>query len=76
MRIVAAILLAAGLTGCASLPSAAPLVGRDPSDPAQRTSAASYAPVLGGYTPQKPVSPGSWEEQNRRMAPGADDQRQ
>jgi hypothetical protein len=66
-RIGFALLLAGSIAGCTAanpLPLAA-----DPSDPDVPVRAASYRPVLSGYTAQRPVDPKSWREQNERVAP-------
>jgi hypothetical protein len=64
-----AVLLAAALpiAGCTAPPP--PLAGADPADPAARVAAAGYRSTLSGYRSQRPVEPGSWIEQNQRVAP-------
>lgn len=67
MKIVAICISASLVAGCA-LP-AGPFYGPDPSDPRVRVPAATYRSVTSGYTSQRPAEPGSWREQNERVAP-------
>ena len=65
-------LCAAGLCLLAAACSTPPdrlAAGPGPADPNVRGSAASYRPVLSGYTSQRPVEPAPWREQNDRVAP-------
>jgi hypothetical protein len=65
---IAALLSVALLAaGCTAPPP--PLAGADPADPAARVAAAGYRSTLSGYRSQRPVEPGSWIEQNQRVAP-------
>ena len=55
------------LIGC----SAAPELGfRDASDPDQEIARSAYQPVLGEYQSRRPAEPQSWQQLNRRVAPG------
>lgn len=54
-------------SGCAAPPP--PLAGADPANPASPVAAAGYRSTLAGYRSQRPVEPGSWIEQNQRVAP-------
>ena len=67
-RVVCVALLCLAPAACLSAPEK-PFAGPDPSDPQVRVPAATYRPVLGGYTSQRPVGPAPWREQNERVAP-------
>jgi hypothetical protein len=56
------------MQGCATAPSQ-PFATTQPSDADARVPAASYRPVLSGYSSQRPVEPLPWREQNRRVTP-------
>lgn len=64
---IAALLSALFIAGCTAPPP--PLAGADPADPAARVAAVGYRSTLSGYRSQRPVEPGSWIEQNQRVAP-------
>lgn len=64
---IAALSAAFLVAGCTAPPP--PLAGADPADPAARVAAAGYRSTLSGYRSQRPVEPGSWIEQNQRVAP-------
>ncbi|ETR76224.1 hypothetical protein X566_16785 [Afipia sp. P52-10] len=55
------------IAGCAPLPP--PFIGADPIDSASPVALTSYRSGLSGYRSQRPVDPGSWIEQNQRVAP-------
>jgi hypothetical protein len=55
------------LGGC--LPTAVPLAGADPADPAARVAAVGYRSTIAPYTSLRPTAPSSWREQNERVAP-------
>jgi hypothetical protein len=55
------------LTAACAAPAAKPSV--DASDPTARVPAASYRPVLDGYSSQRPAEPAPWREQNQRVTP-------
>lgn len=61
------LLLAGSIAGC-TVANLVPLAA-DPSDPDVPVRAASYRPVLSGYTAERPVGPKPWREQNERVAP-------
>ena len=61
------------LQGCAGTP-AAPVTSRDPVDPGARTKPVAYRSVIGPYASQRPTDPGTWREQNERVAPSPADQ--
>lgn len=67
---LAAVALAAGLSACVATPSAL-LGGVDPSDPSSPVPTTGYRSTLGSYVSQRPVEPGSWREQNERVAPSS-----
>lgn len=64
---LAAIAVSALIAGCTA--RSAPMVGADPSDPNVKTPPIGYSSTLGPYTSRRPVGPGSWREQNERVAP-------
>ena len=45
------------------------LASADPSNPSVHVPATAYRPVLSGFVSQRPAEPGSWREQNERVAP-------
>ncbi len=55
------------LSACNTLPH--PFAGADPSDPTVAVVTVRHRPALEGYVSQRPVEPGSWREQNERVAP-------
>jgi hypothetical protein len=55
------------LGGC--LPTAVPLAGADPADPAARVAGVGYRSTIAPYTSLRPTAPSSWREQNERAAP-------
>ena len=55
------------LGGC--MPTAVPLAGADPADPAARVAGAGYRSTIAPYTSLRPTAPSSWREQNDRVAP-------
>ena len=56
------------LAGCTAAPPA-PVNALHPADPEAGARAASYRPVVGPYTSQRPREPGGWRENNERVAP-------
>ena len=56
------------IQGCAQVPPP-PLGGADISDPDARVPSATYRPVLGAYSSQRPVDPLPWTERNQRVTP-------
>jgi hypothetical protein len=62
------VVLAGMLQGCAS-PPAAPKHALKAADPDVPVRPASYRPVLGIYTSQRPTEPSSWRERNERVTP-------
>lgn len=60
--------LATILPACSMVPSL-PVTGPDPSDPGTPVARVGYASTIGPYQSLRPVSPSSWLEQNRRVAP-------
>ncbi|MCW5746957.1 MAG: hypothetical protein KIT36_12255 [Alphaproteobacteria bacterium] len=59
---------ALALAGCAG-PLPAGRGGPDPADPAAPAADSRYTPVTAGTADYRPVEPGSWREQNERVAP-------
>jgi hypothetical protein len=55
-------------TACAA-PPPAPWAGADPADPSVRVKPVGYRSTVAPYTPQRPVEPAPWREQNERVAP-------
>ena len=55
------------LAACKSYPQSVALA--DPADPSARVAPVRYQSALGGYVSQRPVGPGDWREQNRRVTP-------
>jgi starvation-inducible outer membrane lipoprotein len=55
------------LAACKSYPQ--PLAGADPADPSAPVAPVRYQSSLGAYVSQRPVGPGDWREQNRRVTP-------
>lgn len=69
-RLSAALAAAMLLTqGCA--PTTPQTTGADASDPQALAPAATYRPVLGNYTSQRPVEPLPWTERNQSVTPPA-----
>ena len=64
---------AIALTSC--VPTAPPLAGLDPSDPAVPVAKVGYRSTISGYRSQRPAEPQSWIEQNQRVAPQPDGKR-
>lgn len=67
---LAAMLFACALLiqGCAQS-SPRPLGDAEVSDPDARVPSATYRPVLGAYSSQRPVDPLPWTERNQRVTP-------
>jgi hypothetical protein len=59
--------LSCSLSGC--LPATTPRGRADPADPAANVAGAGYRSTIAPYTSLRPVEPGPWLEQNRRVAP-------
>jgi hypothetical protein len=55
------------LGGC--MPTAMPLAGADPADPAAKVAGVGYRSTIAPYTSLRPTTPSSWREQNDRVAP-------
>jgi len=55
--------------GCAATPLPEVQSSFRPADPSVGSRHAHYSPVLGGYTPRKPVGPKSWRELNDQLSP-------
>lgn len=55
------------LAACKAYPY--PVAGADPADPSARVAPVRYQSALGTYVSQRPVGPGDWREQNRRVTP-------
>jgi hypothetical protein len=55
------------LGGC--IPTAVPLASADPADPGARVAGVGYRSTIAPYTSLRPTAPGSWREQNERVAP-------
>ncbi len=68
----ALLMLCALAQGCTSAPPR-PLRGADPADAEVRVPTATYRPVLGPYSSQRPVEPAPWDQQNK--LPAQKDQR-
>lgn len=73
-RSAALIAVALLAQGCAA-DSPRVLGQADPADPSIRIPAASYRPVLGGYTAARPVEPAPWTGHNDGAAPAPKDGR-
>jgi len=67
-RFILGLVLAFLASGCAG-PPPSPFGGADPSDPAVRGKPVGYRSTVAPYTPQRPVEPAPWREQNERVAP-------
>lgn len=65
---IAALALALGAAGC-SAPPTGPFGGPDPADATLPVQPLTETGVLGAYVSGRPVAPGSWREQNERVAP-------
>jgi hypothetical protein len=46
-----------------------PLAGADPADPGAKVVGVGYRSTIAPYTSLRPTAPGSWREQNERVAP-------
>lgn len=57
------------LIGCTTEPPPSPYSGADPATAASQAAPVTDTDVLGNYVSRRPVSPGSWREQNERVAP-------
>jgi hypothetical protein len=57
------------LAGACSSPRSPWSAGPDPSDLSVRVPVTAYRSTVRGYTRQRPVEPGSWQEQNERVTP-------
>jgi hypothetical protein len=68
MPIAFVLLLLAPIAACSMAP-AQKSAGPDPADPAARVPPAAYRSTVGPYVSQRPVEPGSWQQQNERVAP-------
>jgi hypothetical protein len=64
----AGLALALLVAGCGAAPPA-PFAGPHPADPRVRVPATAYRSTIAPYVGQRPVDPGSWREQNERVAP-------
>jgi hypothetical protein len=53
----------------ACTPRSYPIAGADPADPGVPVPPVRYQSTLGGYAPQRPVSPGPWRQQNEQVTP-------
>ena len=67
LRAAVAVTLAALAAGCSVPPSV--LAERDPSDPRAKAPPVGYRSGIEPYTPQRPVDPAPWQEQNQRITP-------
>jgi hypothetical protein len=65
---LAPVVLAFATAGCFTPPSA-PQAGPDPADAAAPVRPVTDVSVRGAYESFRPVTPGSWREQNERVAP-------
>jgi hypothetical protein len=66
---LAAVAAFALLAGACNSPRSPWSAGSDPSDSSVRVPATAYRSTVRGYTRQRPVEPGSWQEQNERVTP-------
>jgi hypothetical protein len=66
---LAAVAAFALLAGACSSPQTLRSVGPDPSDSSVRVPVTAYRSTVRGYIRQRPVEPGSWQEQNERVTP-------
>ena len=55
--------------GCTYTPPTLPGSGPDPSDAAAQVRPLTDRSVVGPYQSFRPAAPGSWREQNERVAP-------
>ena len=62
------LLLLVPLAAC-SLAPAQKATAPDPADPSARVPPVGYRSTIGPYASQRPVEPGSWQQQNERVAP-------
>ncbi len=67
LRAAVAVTLAALAAGCGAAPPV--LAERDASDPGAKAPPVAYRPAIEPYTPQRPVEPAPWQEQNQRITP-------
>jgi hypothetical protein len=67
LRAAVAVTLAALAVGCSVPPPV--LAERDPSDPGAKAPPVAYRSAIEPYTPQRPVGPAPWQEQNQRITP-------
>jgi hypothetical protein len=58
---------ALALGGC--MPTTVPLAGADPADPGASVAGVGHRSTIAPYTSRRPTAPGSWREQNDRVAP-------
>lgn len=56
-------------SGCSFTPPSTPYAGPDPANAAAPVRPVTDVSVLGLYRIFRPVTPGSWREQNERVAP-------
>jgi PBP1b-binding outer membrane lipoprotein LpoB len=67
MHIASVFALALLVAACARAPAAQ--VAQDPANPLVPVPPVSHKSAIGTYQSQRPVEPGSWREQNERVAP-------
>ena len=67
MRPIIVFAAALALAACSTTPPR--FAGPDPADPTAAVPPTRYAATLGAYTPERPVAPRSWREQNQGVAP-------
>ena len=65
--LTAAMVGALALGGC--LPTRAPLIRADPSDPGAKVAGVGYGSTVAPYAGMRPMAPSSWRERNQRVAP-------
>jgi hypothetical protein len=66
-RIAAALAATMMLSAC--VPTAPPLAGNDPADPAAKIAAVGSRSALAPYTSLRPVTPAPWRARNDDHAP-------
>ena len=69
VRLCALFTAVAALTQACAVGPPLQLSDPDPSDPSAPTRPVAYRSTVGRYVSQRPVSPGSWQEQNQRVTP-------
>ncbi|MEO4043671.1 hypothetical protein AAFN47_18900 [Hoeflea sp. CAU 1731] len=71
MKELTLVVALAFLAGCASTPPADVLADISPDDAYAHIPDPSYSSVVAGFTPRRPVEPGSWRQLNENSGDGA-----